>query len=231
MQRGYWGFVSLLAMMLKSSALLAQTHNVGYYEWESYDGEYTTYRLVHSLYVEGAEDEPTLDGDIIVSWGGSEGGGCADDPLADPQFCSLATDEPTLDAMSSDMFQTMNGDGDDEEDFDEIEDRIRVPGQRPPGRPMVLIRIGSGPVVGTSIGIGRLIVELPTHEELAQMCTAAKIGDMGGLLDTPEKQQMVAAYMNSQMAQNMWDESNYQPGVMTGRMEQVGVGYPNGSTE
>ncbi len=30
MQRGYWGFVSLLAMMLMSPALFAQTDNVGY---------------------------------------------------------------------------------------------------------------------------------------------------------------------------------------------------------
>ncbi len=166
-----------------------------------------------------------LDGDIIVTWGGGSAGGCPDGPLPDLGLCSLSASEPTLDDLSGDYFQILNGDG---EDAEEVPDRIRVIGWRI-ALAVVAIRITVGGAGFAATGILRGFPgQMPDLDVPAQACTAEMIGDMGGLL-TPEQQQLIAAFLSSPDAESLWRDSNYTPGVLVGRREQAGFLLPNGT--
>ena len=179
------------------------------------------------------ENEPSLPGDIPVTWDGGESG-CGHDELTGGDHCIASTQmNPTLQTqaltLTDPSLQTQSGGG----SVDEVADVIIVIGRRLAGPAVVILRWPGISGMLPALGTLREVESLPSDLEPPQQteeCTAEMIGDMGGIL-TPEKQQMVLAYMNSQMAQNMWDESNFAPGINVGREETAGLAFPDLSME
>lgn len=220
MQRKYIGIALFLVVAWHSSGVMAEVQNVGYYEKVGEDGDWTIYQLYRSLHLPGVEDEQGLSGDEAVNWGGGMGGDC-DGVYPDPQLCPSAMNGQDIVGQS---FNTTNS-GDE----DDVPDVVRVYGKRPE-RHVVIIRTGDGPG-GGSQGIFRGTAGQQPSEPPVANCSADGIGDMGGLL-TSEQQQLIADFLNSQAASDLWEASGFES-QYTGfhaRLEQGLYLLPGGGT-
>ena len=189
-------------------------------------------QLIHSLHVEGVENEPHLPGDFLVSWGSGDGSGCDGGGLPGDSDClNSAISDPQLQASSTILDAQLQTSGIGEI-INTVPDRIIVIGRRLIRITVVSLRFSGMSGIIPALGTGR---EFPDdmepvlgEEEEAEECTAEMIGDMGGLL-TPQQQQLIADFLNSVAAESLWRDSGYKPLGFVGRLEQAGFLLPNGT--
>lgn len=169
MARVFRGHLTALVMTLAFSAVSAQSHNVGYYEVESHDGNNTTYRRVHSLYVEVAMNEPYMLNDIHVAWGDGGDFSCVGDHQHGAPYCLAHTIlRPQL--QTQDMADDTIG---------EMADRIDVVG-RSLDLPVVIIRRFDGiPGVLPATGLLRAIPESPRVSRNSRSRSQRKYSEHG----------------------------------------------------
>jgi hypothetical protein len=228
--------IGLMALFLVlSSRVSAQSHNVGYYIKVDYSNNVTTYEKVDSRYLAGIEDEPTLSTDTEISWSTSDScddGGetaCISGMKSDGDERGLPRRVPvhvTRGARgTSTMTFTFNDVGDD------IPDRVEAPGKRPPKLVMKCIACGDDfndddVKTGVVREIGRFPFEEPTE---AEPCEAEDINDSEGL--TSEEKALIADFLNSQTARDLWAASNFIPSLYFSiRREQGGLLMPDGGS-
>jgi hypothetical protein len=222
MRRSSLGLFFVLAVVFGYSTVHAQPHNVGYYEFESYDGNDTIYRLVFSLHIEGVENEPSMPGDIPVTWGGG-------DPNCDDDSGTGTAPPDCLDLLRRERLIATHGVGDI---IGTVADRIRVVGRRLIFQ-QALVFLRDAGTIDFEPNIGDLrpvtALEEPSDEE-PEECTSAGIGDMNGLL-TPAQQELIADFLNSAAAESLWRDSGFEMPFINqqSRQEQAGFLFPNGT--
>ena len=136
----------------------AGNQNVGYYVFDHYDGNDTIYRLVQSTHIPGIENQPSLPGDIPVSWGGGDSScDSGGDQYAGPHCLFRSQqDGPKWDRLYQSewnrQLQRNSGSG----AINEVTDRITVVGRRMSMHIPVRIFLRSFGFVGSHPAFGLL---------------------------------------------------------------------------
>ena len=177
----------LLASCFALPIAYAGNQNVGYYVFDHYDGNDTIYRLVVSTHIPGIENQPSLPGDIPVSWGGGDSScDSGGDQYAGPHCLFRSQqDGPKWDRLYQSewnrQLQRNSGSG----AINEVTDRITVVGRRMSMHIPVRIFLRSFGFVGSHPAFGKLReVDFPLidDDELPECDTGdEKIDETGDL--------------------------------------------------